>query len=257
LITTFEVRNEVFAEFLGFLHDECVRRALSASTTTTTDSVAVAVDFEGSIKVDDVVDVGEIETTSSDISRNENAADVFLEGANNAVTISLGHTTVKGSDEASVGAESSTKRTSDTISDFFTSILSLDEDDGLGRVITHAAENFDNFLDTFRMRGNPVNILLDVLVDGLAAALIADLNQNTVGIKIVGGEILNFARPSGGPHHCLTRTLRINVGENLVNGLSETHIEKTISFIENEELEFTEIDIAIFEEVDQTARSGD
>lgn len=257
MITAFEIRNEIFAEFLGFFHDEGVRGTLSTSTTTTTNSVAVAVNVEWSVKIDDVIDVGEVETTSSDISCNENAADVFLEGANNAITISLRHTTVKSSDEASVSTESSTECTSNTISDFFTSILSLDEDDSLGGMISHAAENFDNLLDTVRMRCDPVDFLLDVLVDGLTTALITDLDQNAVGIEVVGGEILNFTRPSCGPHHCLARALRINIGEDFFDGLREPHIKETISFIENEELELAEINNSGFEEVDQAARSSD
>ena len=160
-----QVGDQILDELLGVFHDEGVGNTLAAGTTGTADTMAVRVNLERSIEVDDVFDIREVKTTSSDISGNENAADVILEGANDAITIALRHTTMEGGDEAGISTKSGAESTSNTISHFFASILSLDEDNSLGGVIAHAAEDFNHLLDAFGVRVDEVNVLGDVLVD--------------------------------------------------------------------------------------------
>ena len=60
-----------------------------AGTTSTTDTVDVVVDVRGKFVVDDVGDVGDIETTSGDGSGDENRGTTGTEGLQRHFTLTL------------------------------------------------------------------------------------------------------------------------------------------------------------------------
>lgn len=213
------------------------------STTGTTNAVNVVIDISGEIVVDDVGDVGNIETTSSDSGSNHKRAATVAEELKSALTLTLGAITVdRGGREVLVDKE---------VGQRVSHALGLDEDEG---------EASCGALKDIQKHRALVNILdvLDALGNVLRGGANTTDRKEDVVLKEISGEHLDVAGEGGGEHQSLAvvdqrHVLALNNTANL--GL-ETHVKHAISLVKNKVLDVAEGDATTLEEIDKTTGGG-
>lgn len=214
-----------------------------AGTTGTTNTMDVVIDIGREIVVDDVGNVGNIQTTSSDSSGNQNGATTVAEHLQSALTLTLSAVTVNGSGgEVLVDQE---------VGERIGHALGLDEDKGetTSVGVQDVEEN--------RALVNILNVL-DLLSNVLRGGTDTTDRQEDVVLEEIAGEDLNVAGEGGGEHERLAlvdlgHVLTLNDTANL--GL-ETHVKHAISLIKNKVLDVAEGDTATLDKIDKTTRSS-
>ncbi|ROV91474.1 hypothetical protein VSDG_07154 [Cytospora chrysosperma] len=213
------------------------------STAGTTDTVHVVVDVSGQIVVHDVGDVGNIETTGSNSSCDQDGATGVSEHLKGTLTLALSAVTVnRGSGEVLIDEE---------VGQRVCHALGLDEDEGqTSTVSVKDVEQNRALVDVLDV----LNLLSNVLRGRTNSA---DRQENVV-LQEVAGQHLDVAGEGGGEHESLAvlntgHVLTLDDASNL--GL-ETHIKHTISLIEDEVLDVLQRDTTTLYEIDQTSRGS-
>ena len=215
-----------------------------SGTTGTTDAVNIVINIGREIVVDDVGDVGNIQTTSSDSSSDQNGAATVAEHLQSALTLTLSAVTVNGSGgEVLVDQE---------VGQRISHALGFNEDKG---------ETTGVGVKNVEKDGALVNILnvLNLLGDVLRGGTDTTDGQEDVVLEEIAGEDLDVAGESGREHESLAlvdlgHVLTLNDAANL--GL-ETHVKHAISLIKDKVLDVAEGDTATLDEIDKTTRSSD
>jgi hypothetical protein len=214
-----------------------------SGTSSTTDTVNVVIDVGGEIVVDNVLDVGDIETTGCDSSGNEDGATSRAEHLESTFTLALGTVTVnRGSREALVDEE---------VGERVGHALSLDEDQSKTSAVS---------VEDIKQDGALVNVLdvLDLLGDVLRGGTDTTDREEDILLEEVTGQQLNVTGEGGREHESLAASgrghvLTLNDAADL--GL-ETHVQHAVSLVENEVLDVLERDATTFYEVNKTTRSS-
>lgn len=215
-----------------------------SGTTGTTDTMDVVIDISREIVVDDVGDVGNIQTTSSDSSGDQNRAATVAEHLQSALTLTLSAVTVNGSSgEVLVDQE---------VGQRISHALGLNENKGETTGV--GVEN----VEKDRALVNILNVL-DLLGDVLRGGTNTTNGQEDVVLEEIAGEDLDVAGEGGREHESLAlvdlgHVLTLNDTANL--GL-ETHVKHAISLIKDKVLDVAEGDTATLDEIDKTTRSSD
>lgn len=219
-----------------------------AGTSGTTNSVDIVVDVTRKIVVNDMGDVGNIKTTSSDGGGNHDRGATGSEGLESHLTLALSAVTMDGGRGKVVAHEE--------IAEHVGHALGLDEDKGEAQLagrLTLRGEDIEEdtalvvILDVFDLLG-------DVLAGG---ADTADTEEDVILQKVLGKD-LDVAGERGGKHEGLTlvdtrHVLALNNAADL--GL-ETHIKHAIGLVKYEVLDVGEADTSTLNEVDKPTRSG-
>lgn len=116
----------------------------------------------------------------------------------------------------------------ESLIEVITFLLSLSEDNGL-IVSAHSAEKFFQSFVLLVLVNN-FNLLDNIVVD--IVFHVTNLDVARITMTEIKSELSHGLGPSGGEHESLS--VRSNLANNLSNGRFETHIEHSISFIENE-----------------------
>jgi hypothetical protein len=213
-----------------------------AGTTGTTDAMDVIVDVTGEIIVDDVGDVGDVQTTGGDSGCNHDRSLTSPEGVQGVLTLPLGAVTVNGGGGHVVTVQE--------VAQHISHALGLDEDQGQADGIPGLAGQ--DVEEDAALVG--VLNVLDLLGDILAGRTdTADAKEDVV-LQEITGEHLNITREGGGEHESLPL---LDAGhvlalDNTTNLGLETHVQHAISFIEDEVLDVGKADPATFDEIDET-----
>ena len=214
-----------------------------AGTTGTTDTMDVIVDVTGEIIVDNVGDIGDVQATSGDSGGNHDRGLTGPEGVQGMLTLPLGAVTVNRGGRHAVTVKE--------VAQHIGHALGLDEDQGKAdRVAGLTGQDVEQ--DAALV---VVLDILDLLGDVLASgADTADAEEDVI-LQEVTGEHLDVTREGGGEHEGLPlldagHVFALDDTTNL--GL-ETHVQHTISFVEDEVLDVGKADPATFDEIDETA----
>jgi hypothetical protein len=214
-----------------------------SGTAGTTNTVDVVVDIGGKIIVDDVGDVGDIETTSRDSGGNQDGAASVTEELESALTLTLGPVSVDGGGREALVDEEVGQRVGHA--------LGLDEDE---RQSTSVG------VEDVEKDGALVNVLdkLDLLGDVLRGGTNTADGQEDVVLEEIPGKHLDIAGEGGREHERLSvsdgrHVLTLDDAADL--GL-ETHVQHAIGLIEHEILNVAQGDAASLYEIHKSARSG-
>jgi hypothetical protein len=215
------------------------------STTGTTDTVDVVVNVSGQIVVDDVGHVGDIETTSSNSSGNQDGATTVTEELQSTLTLTLGAVTVNGGSRETLVDEEVGEGVGHT--------LGLDEDESQ----TSAAVSVEDVQED----GALVSVLdvLNLLSDVLRGRSDTTDGQEDVVLEEVASKHLDVTGESGREHESLAvlnqgHILTLNDTANL--GL-ETHVQHAVGLVKNKVLDVSEGDTATLDQIDKTTRGSD
>lgn len=192
---------------------------------------------------DDVLDVGDIQTSSSDGSRDQDRGTTALELLQGPFSFTLSSVTVNsGGVDASVAQE---------VAEGVGHSLGFDEDE---------SESIRFGADDVEQEGSLVVVLdeFDSLLDVFRGGTDSADGEENVVLQEVSGERLNFPGESGGEHERLSV---LDAGHVLLfNDLSdlgfETHVEHSIGFIENKVLDVGQRDLASVDQVDKSTGSS-
>lgn len=214
------------------------------SASGTTDTMDVVVNISRKVIVDNVSDVGDIETTGSNSGSDHDGATAVTEELESTLTLTLSAVTVdRGGREALVDQE---------IRERVSHALGLDEDES--ETASMSVENIEE-------DGALVNVLdvLNLLSDVLRGRTNTANGQEDVVLQEISGQHLNVPGERGGEHEGLTvsdtrHVLAFNDATNL--GL-ETHVKHAIGLIKNKVLDVAERNAASLYEIHKTSRSGD
>jgi hypothetical protein len=214
-------------------------------TTGTTNAVNVVINIGGEIIVNDVGDVWNIKTTSSDSSSNQNRATSGAEHLQSTLTFTLGAVTVDSScREALVQQE---------VGQSIRHTLGLHEDESeTARAMS---------VKDIKKDGTLVVVLdiLNFLSDVLRGRADTTNREENVILQEVPGKHLNIARESGREHQSLAviDARHVFALYDAANLRLETHVQHTISLIENQVLDVNQRDAATLDQVNQTTRGSD
>jgi hypothetical protein len=214
-----------------------------SGTTSTTDTVDVVVNVGGEIVVDNVLDVRDIKTTSCDSGGNEDGATSRAEHLEGALTLTLGTVTVNGGGGEALVDEEVGERIGHT--------LGLDEDQSKTSAVS---------VEDIEQNGALVNVLdvLNLLGDVLRSGTDTTDREEDILLEEVTGQQLDVTGESGRKHESLAASGRrhiLTLNNTADLGL-ETHVQHTISLVENKVLDVLERDAATLDQIDETTRGS-
>lgn len=200
-------------------------------STSSTDSVGVLGNVGGQVVQDDVLDVGDIQTSSGNGSRDQDRGSTALELLQSPLSFSLGSVTVN---SGSVNA-----RVTQEVTQVVGHSLGLNKDQG--QSVGFGANDIEK-------QGSLVVVFdkLDTLGNVLGSGTDSANGQEDIVLQEVSGEHLNLSRERGGEHERLSL---LNAGhvlalDNLSNLRFETHVEHSVGLIKNQILDVGQRDLA-------------
>ncbi|CAH0053234.1 unnamed protein product [Clonostachys solani] len=211
-----------------------------SSTTSTTNTVDVVVNVSRQVIVDDVGDIGDIETTGSNCSGNEDGAASISEEFEGTLTFTLGTITVNGGGrEVLVNEE---------IGERVRHALGLNEDEGqaAGMGVENIKEN--------RALVNVFNVL-NALSDVLRGRTDTSNGEENIVLEEIPSEHLDIAGEGGREHQSLAvgNGGHILTLDNAADLRLETHVQHTISLVKNQVLDVAKGDATTLYEIDQSS----
>lgn len=235
-----EVTDDVFVTTV----EEGSGTASVAGTTSTTDTMNVIIDVGGEVVVDNMGDIGNIETTSGDGGGNQDGSVTLTEGLEGHFTLPLGSVTMNGCGGVVAGDEE--------VGENVGHPLGLDEHKSqatLGlhgkdvqedRALIMVLDILDLLGDVFRSGANPA--------DG----------EEDVFLEEVLGEDLDVTREGGAEHEGLAvmdtrHILSLNDATDLV---FETHVKHAVGLVKDEIADVGKADATTFDEINKTSGSG-
>ncbi|GKT40846.1 uncharacterized protein ColSpa_01026 [Colletotrichum spaethianum] len=214
-----------------------------SGTTSTTNTVDVVVNVGGQVVVDDMGNVGDIETTSGNSGGNQNGAATVAEELQSALTLTLSAVTVnRGGGEVLVDQE---------VGQRVGHALGLDENEGeTGTVGVENIQENRALVDVLDV--------LDLLGNVLRGGTNTTNGQENVVLQEVASEHLDVAGEGGGEHESLAV---LNIGhvlalDDTANLGLETHVKHAVSLIEHKVLDVLEGDAATLDKIDKTSGGG-
>lgn len=212
-------------------------------TTSTTNAVNVVIDVGGKVIVDDVHDVRDIETTSSDGSSDHNGCATLTECIEGRLTLTLRAITVDGGGGVIV--------TEQEVGQHVGHALGFDEDEGQSGGLSAEKIKEDGALVVVL---NVLDLLRDVLGGGANSAD----GKEDILLQEILSEHLDISGEGGREHERLAlmhtgHILLLNDPTNL--GL-ETHVQHTVSLVEDKVANVCETDATTLDKIDKTTRSG-
>lgn len=210
-----------------------------SGTSSTTDTVDVVVDVGGQVVVDDVLNIGDIQTSSSDSSGHKDWAASSTEHLQSTLTLALGTITVDGGRWEALVDE--------VIGERICHALGLDEDEGQTSTVGVKDVEQDAALVGVL---NVLNLLSNVLG---SRSNTADREEDILSEE-VACKHLNVPREGGAEHECLAvggdwHVLTLN---NAANLRLETHVKHAISLVEDQVLDVGKGDAATLNQIDKT-----
>lgn len=203
----------------------------------------VVVNVGGKIVVDDVSDIGNIQSSGGNGGSNKNGASTVAEELEGTFTLTLSSVTMNRSGGEVLVDEEVGERVGHA--------LGLDEDQGEATGVG---------VEDVKKNGALVNVLdvLDLLGDVLRGGTDTTNGEEDVVLEEVAGEHLDVAGEGGREHQGLAfldvgHILAFDDAANL--GL-ETHVKHTISLIQNQVLDVAEGDATSLYEIDQSTGSS-
>jgi len=235
-------------ELLDFSHhadilggDEVDGDTLATETTTTTDAVDVVLTVGGKVVVDDQGDLLDINTTSQEISGDQDTGGAGTELLHDKITLTLVHITVHGGD----GEVASSELVSEPV-DLSAGVA---EDDSLG--------DGDGLIEIGEGVKLPL-LLLDSNVELLdtfeSKFVLLDENADRVAHEL-GGDLKDILGHSGGQKNDLGG-LRQKL-EDVVDLLGETTGKHLVGLVKDEHLHAVGLEEATLDHVVDTARGAD
>lgn len=213
-------------------------------STSSTNSMDVIVDVSGEVVVDNVGNVGDIKTSGSDGSGNENGGSTVSEHLESSLSVSLRSVTVNGGGREVFALED--------ITEVVSTSLGLDEDKG--QALASGRENI-------KESGDLVTILdvLNLLGNVLRSRTNTTNGQENVVLQEVSGEHLDVSGEGGGEHESLSLLDTGHAGllDNGSNLRLETHIKHSIGLIKDKVLDVLERDTASVNQIDESTGGGD
>ena len=233
------VQLDVAKDSNVFAGNEVDGNTLAAESSTTTDSVDVVLTIAGQVVVDDKGDLLNIDTTSPDISGDEDSRIALSEVLHNAVALLLGHLAVHRGD-SEVGLTHLVGQPVDLAT-------SVAEDDGLcdGKSVVEIAKGVE--LPFLLLDGD------EVLLETFKSQLVTlDEDADGVGHELCG-HVEHIVREGGRNDNDLSGRREVTV--DIVDLLAETTVEQLVGFIQNEHLDVAGAQVAATDHVGDTSRS--
>ena len=255
MLASLDVRTE-----LDELADDVAVRAIEegggdtrvTGTARTTNTMDVVVDVAGQVVVDDVGDIGNIETTGGDGGRDEDGRAAGAEGVERHLTLALGAVTVDGGGGHPVRQEE--------VAETIGHALGLDEDKRQAHAVATVSSRRLVRAEDVEQDGALVGVLdeLDLLRDVLGGRTDTADGQEDVVLQEVLGEQLDVAGEGAAEHEglALMNTRHVLALDDTANLRLETHVKHAIGLIEHEVLDVSKADTATLDEIDETTRSG-
>ena len=244
LVVLLEQLAEFADDVAVLLVDEGKGGTSVTSTTGTANPVDVVVNVAGKVVVDNLRDVGDVQTTGSNICGAHDGSVAALEAAEGILTLSLGLVAMNGAGGEALGAENVLKVVARALG------LDEDKDESLldGKEETHQRLELVTVLDVLNGLGNVLTGRTDA-ADGEEDVLTHEVTRETLD---VGGEGCR-------EHHRLTivaegHALLLDDATDL---RLEAHVQHAISLIEDEELDGLHGNATTLDEIDETAGSSD
>ena len=204
----------------------------------------IVINVGGKIIVDDVGNVGDIETTSSNGGGNHDGGVTLTEGLEGHFTFPLGTVTMNRRGRVVTGNEEVRENVGHS--------LGFDKHKGQATLRLHGEDVQED--RTFIMVLNILDLLSDILGGGANAA---DGEEDVV-LEEIFGEDLDVTREGSAEHKRLAlvdarHILSLNDATNLV---FETHVKHTVSLIKDKVTDVGEADTTTFDEINKTSGSG-
>jgi hypothetical protein len=240
LVGLLEELNELATEREVVAVEEGSRGTSVTGTTGTTDTVSVLSNVGGEVVQDNVGDVGNVETTSSDGSGDKNGGTASTECLEGSLTLTLSTVTVNGGGVVALRTEEVTKRVGHA--------LSLNEDE----------DKTSGLLGKEKVKEKRTLVLLVDVLDALGNVLRSGANttdrEEDVVLEEAAGEHLDLLGEGRREHEGLTvmNTGHVLTLNNTTDLGLETHVKHAVSLVEDEVLDVGKRDTATLNQVDKT-----
>jgi hypothetical protein len=212
-------------------------------STSSTDSMGVFGNVGRQVVQDDVLDVGNVQTSGGDGSSDQDGCSTGLELLQSPFSFSLGSVTVNGGSVQASVTQKVTKGVGHS--------LGFHKDQG---------QSIGLGADDIQQEGSLVIVFdkLDSLGNVLGGRTDSTDGQEDIVLQEVSRQHLNFSGESGGEHECLTvlNTGHVLTFDNLSDLRFEAHVQHSISFIEDQVLDVGQRDLATVDQIDQSTGSG-
>jgi len=235
-----EVTDDVFVTTV----EEGGGSASVTGTTSTTDTVDVVIDVGGKVIVDNMGNIGNIETTSSDSGGDQDGSVTLTESLEGHFTLPLGSVTMNRRGRVVAGDEE--------VGENVGHPLGLDEHKSQATLGFHGK-------DVQEDRALIVVLdILDLLGDVLGGGANTADGEEDVVLEEVLGEDLDVAWKCGAEHEGLTvmdtrHILSLNDATDLV---FETHVKHAVGLVKDKVPDVGKADTTTFDEINETSGSG-
>lgn len=212
-----------------------------AGSTSSTDSVDVIINVRRQVVVDNVSDIGNVQSSSSDGGSDHDGRLAASEELQGTFSLSLGSVTVNGR-STNVGSQ-------EEVGEHVGHSLRLDEDEGQS-ALRHRGQDVEKngllviVFDEFNLLG-----------DVLAGSSNSTDGEKEVLLEEVSGKLLNVSGEGGREHERLPllNARHVFTFDDSSNLRLETHVEHSIGFVEDQESDIGKADSTSLDQVDQSA----
>jgi len=209
-------------------------------SSSSTNSVRVLGNVSGKVVQDDVGDVGNVKTSSSNGGRNEDGRSTSLESVESHLSLPLSSVTVNRGGHVSLGAEEVAERVGHA--------LGLDKDE----------DQSSRLLGNKQVKQERLLVLVVDVLDSLGDVLRGGSNsanrEENVVLQEGSGQVLNLLGEGGGEHERLSvvHTRHVLSLDNSSDLRLETHVQHSVGLVEDKVLDVGKRDLASLHEVDKT-----
>ena len=215
-----------------------------SSTTSTTDTVNIVIDVGGEIVVDDVGNIGDIETTGSDSSGNHNGSATLTESLEGHFTFPLGSVTVNRCGRVVIGDE--------VVREDVGHPLGLDEYKSQATLRLHGKDVQED--RAFIMVLNIFDLLGDIFGGGANAAN----GEEDIVLEEILSEDLDVAREGSAEHEGLAfvDTRHIFSLNDTTDLMFETHVKHAVCLVKDKVTDVGKADTTALDEINKASGSG-
>jgi hypothetical protein len=215
--------------------------AAAAGAAGTPDPVHVGVAVPRRVEVDDMGDVGDVDSAGGHVGRDQGVDFAGLETGERPLTLALALVTMHRRGVELAAAEA--------LDEPIGAAAGADEDEGASALI--AAELLDQVVELGALRLEMEEAMLDVGLAALAGGLGVAARVAGVGGGDLAGRPLQGCREEEG------LALRRRLGDDPAHRRFEAHVEHAVGLIEDEDADLRERDNAARDQVLEAARGGD
>lgn len=240
LVCLTEKLNEVANEVVVAAVKEGGGKTSVTGTTGTTNTVNIVINVGRKVIVNDMSNVGNIETASCNGGGNHNRSTTLPEGLKGHFTLPLGSVAVNGRSRVVV--------TGEEVAQYVGVLLGLDEDKSQATVSVRGKYvQEDRALIVFL---NVFDFLGDIFRGG---ANTADGEEDIVLEEILGQD-LNVSREGSAEHQglAIVNTRHVLLLYNTTDLMFETHVKHAIRLVEDEVTDIGKTDATTFDHIDET-----